>query len=483
MKYSALCTNPLSHPAARCRRVCASVVLALAAAVTASSNWASRAAEDRPNVLIILADDLGRADYSACGTTDIRTPAIDRLCREGMTFDHFYANSCVCSPTRAALLTGCYPDRVGVPGVIRDVPQNSWGYLSADAVLLPALLKQAGYHTAVVGKWHLGYEAPNAPGDRGFDFFHGFLGDMMDDYVSHLRNGRNFMRKNREVIEPAGHATDLFTAWACDYLTERARGKQPFFLYLAYNAPHDPVQPPREWLEKIRRREPQMSPKRASLVALIEQMDDGIGKVLDTLERTGQAQNTLVIFTSDNGGILGNGAHNGPWRSEKQHMYEGGLRVPCAVRWPGHIKAASKSDRIGVTMDLFPTVLEAAGQAVPPGIDGVSLLATLQGKDAPAAPRELYFVRREGGPAYGGKTIEALRRGKWKLVQDSPFGPLELFDLEADPGETTSLAAQEPRILQELSAAMRRHIQRGGVVPWQPRAAAQGAGAAKVPAR
>ena len=140
------------------------------------------AAADKPNVICIMADDLGRGDYSAFGTPDIRTPHIDRLFREGMACDNFFANSCVCSPTRAALLSGCFPDRVGVPGVIRDVPQDSWGYLAPQATLLPKTLKQAGYHTAIVGKWHLGYESPNTPNERGFDFFHGFLGDMMDDY-------------------------------------------------------------------------------------------------------------------------------------------------------------------------------------------------------------------------------------------------------------------------------------------------------------
>ena len=173
----------------------------------------------KPNILVILTDDQGRGDYSAFGTRDIRTPHLDRLCREGMTFQNFFANSCVCSPTRAALLTGCYPDRVGVPGVIREeTPDDSWGYLSARATLLPQLLKPAGYHTALIGKWHLGIGSPNTPTERGFDFFQGFLGDMMDDYWTHLRHGHNFMRRNLEVIAPQGHATDVFTGWACDYL-------------------------------------------------------------------------------------------------------------------------------------------------------------------------------------------------------------------------------------------------------------------------
>ncbi len=439
-------------------------------AMLASSLVFSQAcrAEPHPNIVVILADDLGRGDYSAFGTPDLRTPHIDRLFREGMTFDNFYANSPVCSPTRAALMTGCYPDRVGVPGVIRDIPANSWGYLSQKCVFLPSRLKTAGYHSAIVGKWHLGFDAPNTPLDRGFDFFHGFLGDMMDDYWSHLRNGKNFLRHNRETIVAEGHATDLFTAWACDYLKTRADKPEPFFLYLAYNAPHDPIQPPVEWLRKVKERQPEITEPRAKLVALIEHMDAGIGQVLNSLDRLKLSENTLVVFTSDNGGLLSRQARNGPYRSEKQHMYEGGLRVPGAVRWPGKTAAASRSERVVVTMDLFPTLCEAAGITSPTGIDGVSFLPTLLGKLQSDAPRDLYFVRREGGPAYGGKTIEALRRGDWKLVQDSPFAPRELFNLTRDPLETTDLAQSEPEIFRALSAALQAQIQRAGNAPWQP---------------
>jgi arylsulfatase A-like enzyme len=421
----------------------------------------------KPNIVVILADDLGLGDCSAFGTKDIRTPHIDRLFREGITFDNFYANSCVCSPTRAALLTGCYPERVGVPGVIRDIPANSWGYLSPEAVLLPSLLHPAGYHCGIVGKWHLGEESPNTPTERGFDLFHGFLGDMMDDYRTHLRNGKNFMRRDREEITPEGHATDLFTAWAKEYLEERAHATQPFFLYLAYNAPHGPIQPPAEWLTKVQQREPQMSGQRAALVALIEHMDSGIGEVLETLDKTGLAKNTLVVFTSDNGGVIEGGANNGPWRSGKTHMYEGGLRVMCAARWPGQIAEGIRTERIGLSMDWFPTVLEAAGLPSPAGIDGVSLLPALRGQKMEKLGRDLYFVRREGGPQYGGKTIEAVRHGDWKLVQDSPFGPAELFNLASDPQETTDLARRERNHYRELIGILQKQVQRAGGVPWQ----------------
>ncbi|MDD5520643.1 MAG: sulfatase-like hydrolase/transferase [Kiritimatiellae bacterium] len=424
--------------------------------------------QDKPNILVILTDDQGCGDYSAFGTTDIRTPNIDRLFHEGMTFQNFYANSCVCSPSRAALLTGCFPDRVGVPGVIREEnPDQSEGWLSPKATLLPQVLKPAGYHTAIIGKWHLGLSSPNTPTARGFDFYHGFLGDMMDDYWTHLRHGYNFMRRNMDIIDPRGHATDVFTDWACEYLDERAKVKQPFFLYLAYNAPHDPIQPPPEWLEKVKQREPGILETRAKLVALIEHLDAGIGKVLNTLDRTGLAKNTLVIFTSDNGGNLMFGANNGPWRSGKGHMYEGGLRVAGAARWPDRIQPGSVTGRITLTMDIFPTVCDVAGIKSPADIDGVSFLPAFKGQNESTSEREYYFVRREGGVMYGGKTIEALRQGDWKLLQDSPFAPLELYNLRNDPKEVTDLGKKEMKVLRAMNAALRLHIQRGGSVPWQ----------------
>jgi len=423
----------------------------------------------RPNIIVILADDLGRGEYSAFGTKDIQTPSIDRLCKEGLTFDNFYANSCVCSPSRAALLTGCFPDRVGVPGVIREEdPDSNWGYLSQTAKLFPQLLKPAGYQSAIVGKWHLGINSPNTPTERGFDRFDGFLGDMMDDYWTHLRHGQNFMRHNGEVVSPEGHATDIFTDWACRYLDERSKSKEPFFLYLAYNAPHDPIQPKPEWLEKVKARQPGISEKRAKLVALIEHLDDGIGKVLAKLDETGLAKNTLVVFSSDNGGVVSNEANNGPWRSGKTHMYEGGLRVPCVVRWPDHIVPGSHTNRVTLLMDILPTALEIVGQSAPANIDGVSFLPTLRGEAQPEPVRDLYFVWREGGLVHQGGCTEALRQGDWKLVRDNLFAPMELFNVKDDPQETNDLANKEKSTFRNLSVVLRRQIQRGGSVPWQP---------------
>lgn len=439
------------------------VLAALATADTARSQ-----SVDPPNIVVILTDDQGRGDYSAFGTPDLQTPALDRLYREGAELSEFRANCPVCSPTRASLMTGCYPDRVGVPGVIRTAPENSWGFLSPRPELLPRLLKRAGYHTGMVGKWHLGLERPNTPNARGFDVFHGFLGDMMDDYNTHLRHGKNYMRRNEREIAPAGHATDLFTDWAIDYLKDRSRSARPFFLYLAYNAPHDPIQPPPDWLARVRRSRPRLDSRRAGLAALIEHMDSGIGRVLDMLDRLDLTRSTLLVFTSDNGGRIQTGAVNGPWRSGKEHMYEGGLRVPAVVRWPGRIAAGHKSRWPAVTMDLLPTLCEAAGAPAGGDRDGISFLKELTTGLQAVPERDLYFVRREGGPAYGGKTIEALIRKNWKLVLDSPFGRAELYDLATDPYETTDLSNRQPARLAELRSALQLRTQDGGRTPWQP---------------
>jgi len=429
---------------------------------------ASSAAESsRPNLLVILVDDLGYGDLSCYHAKDLRTPHIDQLFREGMRFDNFYANCPVCSPTRAALLSGRYQDFVGVPGVIRTRPEDSWGYLHHDAVLLPKLLQAASYHTAIVGKWHLGLESPNTPTERGFDHFHGFLGDMMDDYYNHRRHDINYMRRETEEIDPEGHATDLFTAWACDYLQSRLEQKQPFFLYLAYNAPHTPIQPPEDWLAKVRDREPGITEQRAKLVALIEHLDDGVGQVLKCLEATGQQDNTIVVFSSDNGGQIEVGANNGPLRDGKQSMYEGGLKVCTSVRWPGHVQPGSRTNIRAMSMDILPTLFDAVGIEHPQGIEGRSFLPTLQGQEQPELRNLWFFSRREGNQRYQGKTIDAVICGDWKLLQNSPFAPLELYNLQNDPLEEQDRSKSAPRVFNELATELRRQIQRAGAVPWQ----------------
>jgi len=452
------------------------------AAATAAAHKNPQLAErptTKPNIVVILADDLGYGDLSCYGAEDLRTPNIDNLVAAGMRFDNFYANSSVCSPTRASLLTGRYPDLVGVPGVIRTHITNNFGYLAPQAILLPRLLKEAGYHTAIIGKWHLGLASPNTPNQRGFDHFAGFLGDMMDDYYTHRRHGFNYMRLNDKEIDPEGHATDLFTQWAIDYINERAKSRQPFFLYLAYNAPHAPIQPPEIWLQKVKNRQTNISDKRATLIALIEHMDDGIGKVLAALKDAGLSDNTLISFTSDNGGQLNLGSSNGLLTGGKGQMYEGGIRVPACTVWPGKIKPGSRSDRVALTMDLFAAICEAGSLKIEHEIDGRSILSTLLDETQrgakylapgftggfPSEDRFLFWVRREGGN-FGGQAFYAARYGNWKLLQNSPFEPLQLHNLADDPKEQHPLDKKHP-MYQELFNALRDHIIQAGAVPWQ----------------
>lgn len=448
------------------RRV-ATVVAWTSAMMSLSLSGAADEPASAPNLLVILADDLGYGDLACCGASDLQTPHLDALFASGMRFTNFYANCPVCSPTRAALLSGRYQELVGVPGVIRTHSENSWGFLDPDAVLLPRVAQQHGYHTAIVGKWHLGLSAPNRPNDRGFDLFHGYLGDMMDDYYSHRRHGINYMYYNEQEIDPQGHATDLFTDWAIHYLKQRADQPKPFLLYLAYNAPHTPIQPPKDWEQKVLQREAGIDAKRARLVALIEHMDHGIGRVLETLQQTGQAEKTIVVFTSDNGGQLNVGADNGPLRDGKQSMYEGGLKVPTVVVWPNRIRAGTTSPFRAMSMDILPTLFDFAGIPVPDGIEGRSFRPTLQNETQPALRDHWFFCRREGGQRYGGETIEAVIEGPWKLLQNSPWQPLELYNIDEDPSEQHNLFHREKKVAGRLGAALRRQIQRGGAVPWQ----------------
>ena len=441
-------------------------MIAMFALLSMSSLLKARAAI-KPNIIVILVDDLGYGDLSINGGTDIHTPHIDELCKQGVQFTSFYSNCTVCSPTRASLMTGCYPDLSGVPGVIRTHETNSWGYLREDLVTLPEMLKEAAYETALVGKWHLGLESPNIPNERGFDFFHGFLGDMMDDYYTHLRHGNNYMRLNEKEVDPEGHATDIFTEWTVDYLNKRKGSDSPFFLYLAYNAPHFPIQPPQDWLEKIMKREQGISEKRAKNVAFVEHLDDGIGRVMKALREFNLMENTLIIFSSDNGGHLPSGASNGDLRGGKQDFYEGGIKVPTCFVWEGTIEPGTSTDHLGLTMDLYPTLLEIAGVEPPVSIDGISLYPTLLGKEQVTDQRIVYFMRREGG-RYGGLCYYATREGPFKLVQNTPFEPMQLFDLDSDPYETSPLDASSD-VFGRLKYEQSQHIRKSGQVPWQKR--------------
>jgi len=418
------------------------------------------------NILCILVDDLGYGDLSCQGATDMRTPHIDQLAKDGLTFTSFYANCTVCSPSRASLLSGRYPDMVGVPGVIRQNEENNWGYLAEGTLCISDVLKSAGYHTALIGKWHLGLESPNTPNEKGFHFFRGFLGDMMDDYWTHRRGGINWMRYNDKEVDPEGHATDIFTDWTIEYLRERKEVKAPFFLYLAYNAPHFPIQPPQKWLDVVNKREPNLSEKRAGNVAFIEHLDFSIGRVMKVLKETGLDGNTLVVFTSDNGGALRYEQSNGHLRGGKQDMYEGGIRVPAFFCWKDKIKPDTSTQNFAMLMDLFPTFCEIASVDPSHNIDGISILPTLLGEEQTTDDRFVFWVRREGGH-YGGQAYYAARYRDFKILQNTPYEPYQFFNLSVDEQEKNALDPSENESYKLLRFKLQEHIRKAGEIPWQ----------------
>ncbi|MCH2366092.1 MAG: sulfatase-like hydrolase/transferase [Planctomycetes bacterium] len=402
-----------------------------------------------------------------------------------MRFENFYANCPVCSPTRASLLSGRYPAMAGVPGVIRTHAANNWGYLRQDAKLLPVLLKKAGYHSALVGKWHLGLKEENHPLSRGFDFFHGFLGDMMDDYYNHRRHGNNYMRKGREAIDPKGHATNLFSDWAVDYIRSRKGKKEPFCLYLAYNAPHTPIQPPKEWIEKVTKREPGINNKRAKLVALIEHMDHGIGKVLEALDKTAQAENTLVIFTSDNGPVWYDADEEkyghrstGHFRGMKGDTWEGGHRMPFIARWPGRVPAGAVSEATICHTDMLATFAAIVGEklASGDGLDSFDISSVLLGRGPKVSGREALVLQSSG-------RVLSVRQGDWKLIPQLGSGGFskprrekpgaggavgQLYNLREDPAETKNLYREKPKIVEELTELLDRFRSEGRSRPASP---------------
>ena len=417
--------------------------------------------QEKPNIIFILADDLGFGDLSSYGAKDIKTPEIDKLAKGGITFTRAYANSTVCSPSRASILSGNYPDFVGVPGVIRDMPDNTWGNLKDDIVTLPEALQKLNYSTALIGKWHLGYKNPDLPNNRGFNYFKGFVGDMMDDYYTHRRAGVNWMRENTKEISPKGHATDLFTNWTLDFWDKQKGQENPFFLFLTYNAPHDPVQPPKQWLNKIQQREKNTPLKRQKMIAFVEHLDHNVGRILKHLKKLELNKNTIIVFTSDNGGALQYGASNKPFSGGKGDMLEGGIRIPCIVKLPYRTESQSNDNPL-LLMDFYPTLIKLAEGTLNDGLP--SKLISPIFKTTDQDKRHMVWVRREGHK-FGGQIYYAISDGRYKLLQRNPFSNYELFDLINDPNETSPINL--PKVEMALKKALTKHIQASGKVQWQ----------------
>ena len=419
-------------------------------------------AQDQPNIIFILADDLGYGDLSCYGAKDLQTPNIDALAQQAITFTRAYANSTVCSPSRASILTGNYPDLVGVPGVIRDMQDNTWGNLRDDITTLPEELQKLNYNTALIGKWHLGYKSPDLPNDRGFDYFKGFVGDMMDDYYTHRKAGVNWMRENNQVINPKGHATDLFTDWTLEYLREQNKQEKPFFLFLTYNAPHDPVQPPQEWLSKIQNKEQNSTLKRQKMIAFVEHLDYNVGRILDQLNNSDLGENTIVVFTSDNGGALQYGASNNPFTGGKGDFFEGGIRVPCIVKIPSSSQIKQSEEPL-LLMDFQPSLIKMAGGKIDKNLPS-ELIVDLFDLPRNNTSRNMIWMRREGHK-FGGRIYYAISDGRYKLLQRNPFSGYELFDLINDPNETSPIKL--PKVKMALKKALTKHIQTSGKIQWQ----------------
>ena len=414
-------------------RLIALAVLAAAARPAASAGQAA-AQPTPPNVVLILMDDLGYGDIGSYGVPDAQTPNIDRLAREGVRLTDFYANGPNCSPTRAGFITGRYQQRTGIEYPLGMLRSDSTFGLLPSPTSLPALLRTRGYATGLIGKWHLGWKPDFHPRKHGFDEFWGMLGGHTDYYEHRGEFGWHDLFENETPVHDTTYLTDAITTKARDFITRhRAR---PFFVEVSYNATHWPFQGPGLVGDARRRPNALRDGTRADYVAMLESADRGVGELLATLDRLGLARNTLVIFTSDNGGEWL--SRNAPLFHRKSTLWEGGIRVPAILRWPGRLPAGVTSGQVGITMDLTASILAAANVALPAdyrpeGIDIVALLASGR-----TTERTLFW--RTNLPA---RPQWAVRVGQWKYLKDG--GHEFVFDLERDPGE------RDDRLLEHQS--------------------------------
>lgn len=388
-----------------------------------------------PNIVVILSDDQGYADisFNPRHPAEVATPNMDALAREGTVFSQAYISGCVCSPTRAGIMTGRYQQRAG----IYTAGEGGSGLPLAERIF-PQFLKPAGYVCGALGKWHLGLTPEYAPPSRGFDEFYGFLGRGAHDYFK-LANPDSPIYRGLEPIKDEGYLTDRLTAEAVSFITRHKA--RPFYLHLAYNAVHAPAQAPEAEIGQYHAEDP----ARNVLMAMLKHLDAGVGRVVETLKKEGLWENTLLVFLTDNGGSKAMHAVNTPLRGFKQQYYEGGIRTPFVVSWPARFKGGRMIDTPVISLDLLPTALEAAG-VVPPmekPFDGKSLLPLLRGQAGPHH-ENLFWSQ-------GGATGQwAVRSGNWKLVAIRE--KQELFDLASDPAEAHNLAAREPGKAKELAA-------------------------------
>ncbi|MCC5938262.1 MAG: sulfatase-like hydrolase/transferase [Lunatimonas sp.] len=406
----------------------------------ANSNSESTA----PNVVLIMADDLGFNDLGCYGSISIKTPTIDRLAASGFRFTDYHSNGAVCSPTRASLLTGLYPQEAGVEGVITAKSHRDKG-MSLDKFTLAKFLKESGYATAIFGKWHLGYKPEFGPNVQGFDQFVGFVSGNVD-YFSHIdQEGYEDWWNNQDLENEVGYLTDLITDKALDYLEDRNMDK-PFFLYLAHGAPHSPYQGPSDNADRTVGGDfpiqGSREDKETAYKEMIESLDGNVGRVMDYLEKNQLSENTLVIFCSDNGGTKNVGS-NAPFSGFKGQLYEGGHRVPAIFYWKNRIPQ-KVSEELVLSMDLFPTIAGFLGLEVPKGLSGKNL-SELFFEDSPTNLEEERIVFWRFGNQI------AARKGNWKLLKIGESS--SLYDLSTDIQESTDIKEAYPDVFQELNKA------------------------------
>lgn len=445
----------------------ARVSLAALGVTFAASTQAQPAAQMTrpPNVVLILMDDLGYGDLTSYGAPDAKTPNIDRLGREGAKFTDFYANAADCSPTRTALITGRYQQRHGIEWRLGSQPDDSARGLLPAETSLPRLLKSAGYATGLIGKWHLGRKAEFHPNRHGFDEFWGFLGGALDYYDNVSPVGVHDLFHNDTPTRHSGYLTDEITARATSFI--ELHRNRPFFVEVAYNATHFPFQPPglagnqRVTRGATRLLDPhglerridslRKDGSRAVYVAMLESADRGVGGILGTLDRLNLSHNTLVIFTSDNGGEWF--SRNAPLFHRKLSLWEGGIRVPALIRWPARVPAGIVARQVGITMDLTASILSAAGVTPSSSYlsDGMDLIPLLEA--GRIAERTLFWRLQEPG-----RLQRAVRRGRWKYLRDGGTrtggGHEFLFDLEADVEERRDLTGSHAAMLPEFRALL-----------------------------
>jgi len=460
MKY-----RPLSRPIVVAHRAAIAVVAMATCSTILAAEVARR--DPRPNFVLICIDNVGYGDLGCYGNQVIRTPSMDRLAEEGVRCTDFYISTSSCSPSRGALLTGRYPLRNGLTWQLKPDENLSGVGLPQSELLLPHYLKQRGYVTACFGKWNIGFAEGSRPTERGFDEFFGHASGNMD-YYTHVYNGRNDLFRGTEPVEVEGYSTDLFADAACRFI--RRNAGRPFFVYVPFNAAHVPNpknkapgqpciwQAPARYFALYGDPPDEQDPYKGYR-AVMTALDAGIGRIVAEVDSLGLRDNTVVFVMSDNGAsvlerlVLEVGT-NFPLRDGRTTVYEGGVRVPCIVRWPRRFKSGTVCREPLSHLDLFPMILIAAGCELPTDrvIDGRDPTATLAG-EAPSPHEYLYFHFRK---------FSGLRKGRYKLVRSAPDRAFELYDLAEDIGETTDLAAEKPALVARLQAAFERWYRQFG---------------------